>query len=211
MKITVFLVLSCIVIFCLAGCRPKDNPGDTGMPDPNFIRTQQSVKKVNVVYGTEKAVVTLNKPDNAYFEISPAKALERNSSVSLKADDSSWRADICSTVCFDNGISDEEFAQYYYNGVLPDSQKEFELYNQEVTELGITHMNKPVKLIKSTYKKANDNQTYESYFVGFEFDDTDGKKYIGKGLMGFKIYMQDKPLSTSKLKSIFNQLFFIER
>jgi len=211
MKLAAILTLLCIVVFCFAACRPKDNPEDTGMPDPGYMRTLQSVQKVNLVYGTGKTVVTLHKPPEAYFEISPAKALEAGNSVSLKADDSSWRADVCSTVCFDDGTQGEVFAEYYYKGKLPDDRKEFVYYTQDVTDLGIKHMDKPVKCIKSTYKTANDKQTYESYFVGFEFEDTDGAQCIGKGLMGFKMYMRDRILSENQLKSIFKQLFYIEK
>ncbi|MBE6965314.1 MAG: hypothetical protein E7441_04685 [Ruminococcaceae bacterium] len=211
MKTIVFLVLACIVIFCFAGCNAKDSPEHTGMPDPQHILTQKTVAKVKLAYGTEKSIVTLRKPNNAYFEILPQIALDALSTVSLKADDSSWRAEIFSTVYSESSEQNEAFAEYYFNGKLSDSQTEFDAFVQYVTDLGITHMGKPVKLIKSAYKKPNDKQTCEAYFVGFQFEDAVDGKQIGNGLIGFKIYMIDRVLSESELKSIFNQLFFIER
>lgn len=211
MKMAVIPLILCIVLIALAGCFKKGDPGDTGMPDPQHILVQKTVTKVNLTYGTEKKIATLRKPDNAYFEILPQNALDVVNTVSLKANDSSWRADICSAICPYDGTSTEAFAEYYFNGKLSDSQTEFDAFVQYVTDLGITHMDKPVKLIKSTYKLPNDKQSYESYFVGFQFEDTVDGKQIGNGLMGFKIYMIDKVLSEEQLKSIFNQLFFIER
>jgi len=211
MKTAVIPLILCIVLIFLTGCFKKGNPGDTGMPDPHHILTQKTVAKVNISYGTDKSIITLRKPDNAYFEILPQIALDVRSTVSLKADDSSWRADICSAICPYDGASTEAFAEYYFKGKLSESQAEFEAFAQDVTDLGIAHMNRPVKLIKSTYKRPNDKKSYEAYFVGFEFEDTVGGKQIGNGLMGFKIYMIDKVLSEKQLKSIFNQLFFIER
>lgn len=211
MKTIVFLVLACIVIFCFAGCNAKDSPEHTGMPDPEVVRRQKTVEKVNIVYGADKASVTLHKPSNAYFEISPERAQSAGERVWLSANDSSWRAEIFSTVYSESSEQNEAFAEYYFNGKLSDSQTKFDAFVQYVTDLGITHMGKPVKLIKSAYKKPNDKQTCEAYFVGFQFEDAVDGKQIGNGLIGFKIYMIDRVLSESELKSIFNQLFFIER
>jgi len=211
LKTTVILMLIFILPFLLINCRIQDNPEHTGMPDPEHIRIQQTVEKVNIVYGTKKTPITLHKPDKAYFEILPAKALDAGNRVSLKANDASWRADICSFVFIDDGTSGEPFVEYYYQGTLSDPQKEFETYHQDVTELGIKHQNQPVKCIKSTYQKVNDKQIYESYFVGFEFEDTVGEECVGRGLLGFQIYMRDRLLSQNELKNLFNQLFYMER
>lgn len=101
--------------------------------------------------------------------------------------------------------------EYHYKGELSHSDEELEYFRQEVTDLGITYMNKPVKHIKSTYKKANEKKTYEACFVGFEFDDTSNGVPSGRGLMGFKIYSNKKEISVSYIKDIFCGLFYPER
>lgn len=211
MKTTILLSMICIAFFGFTSLLTRDDPGDTGMPDPGHKSIQKSVEKVNVVYGTEKKTITLRKPDNAYFEILPDNALKPNNSISLKANDSSWRADITSCICRSDGTSTEPFAEYYFNGRLHTSGKDFEYFHQEAAMLGTTHMNKPVMCIISTYKKTNEEQPCKSYFVGFEFDDTVAAENVVKGLMGFKIHMRKRVLSDKELKSLFNQLFFIER
>lgn len=211
MKTIVFLVLACIVIFCFAGCNAKDSPEHTGMPDPEVVRRQKTVEKVNIVYGADKASVTLHKPSNAYFEISPEKAQSAGERVWLSANDSSWRAEIFSTVYSESSEQNEAFAEYYYKGKLSDCNEEFEYFLQEITDLKIMHMGKPVKLIKSTYKRTGEKDAYEAWFVGFEFDDVKNVTHSGKGLMGFKIYSIGKEFSPSYLKMLFNELFYIER
>ena len=93
--------------------------------------------------------------------------------------------------------------EYYYKGELSHSDEELEYFRQEVTDLGITYMNKPVKHIKSTYKKANEKKTYEACFVGFEFDDTSNDVPSGRGLMGFKIYSNKKKFQSVTSKTYF--------
>lgn len=52
--LAVFLTLVCIAVFCYTGCKTKENPRYTGMPDPEFVRRQKTVNQVNMVYGTDK-------------------------------------------------------------------------------------------------------------------------------------------------------------
>lgn len=206
-----FLMLVCIAVFCYLGCKAKENPGYTGMPDPEFVRKQKTVNQVNMVYGTDKFPITLYKPDDAYFVIAPGithNAVER---VWLRADDSSWSAEVLGVVCFENSLQSEAFVEYYYKGELINSDEALEYFRQEVTDLGITYMNKPVKRIKSSYKKANEKNTYEACFVGFEFDDTSNGVPSGRGLMGFKIYSIKKEISVSYIKGMFCELFYPER
>ena len=211
MEIIVFLLVVCIAVFCYTGRKTKENPRYTGMPDPEFIRKQKTVKQVNMMYGTDKFPITLYKPDDAYFTIPPVIALNAGERVWLRANDSSWSAEVFGVVCFDKSVQSEAFVEYYYKGELSNFDEELEYFRQEVTDLGITYMNKPVKRIKSTYKKANEKKTYEACFVGFEFDDTSNGVPSGRGLMGFKIYSVKKEISVSYIKGIFCGLFYPER
>ena len=206
-----FLILVCIAVFCYTGRKTKENPRYTGMPDPEFIRKQKTVKQVNMMYGTDKFPITLYKPDDAYFTIPPGIALNARERVWLRANDSSWSAEVFGVVCFEKSVQSEAFVEYYYKGELSNSDEELEYFRQEVTDLGITYMNKPVKRIKSTYKKANEKKTYEACFVGFEFDDTSNGVPSGRGLMGFKIYSIKKEISVSYIKSMFCELFYPEK
>ena len=209
--IIAFLILVCIAVFCYTGRKTKENSRYTGMPDPEFVRKQKTVKQVNMMYGTDKFPVTLYKPDDAYFTIPPGIALNARERVWLRANDSSWSAEVFGVVCFEKSVQSEAFVEYYYKGELSNSDEELEYFRQEVTDLGITYMNRPVKHIKSTYKKANEKKTYEACFVGFEFDDTSNGVPSGRGLMGFKIYSIKKEISVSYIKGIFCGLFYPER
>ena len=91
---SVFLMLVCIAVFCYTGCKTKENPRYTGMPDPEFVLKQKTVKQVNMMYGTDKLPITLYKPDDAYFTISPGIALNARERVWLRANDSSWSAEV---------------------------------------------------------------------------------------------------------------------
>ena len=209
--LSVFLMLVCIAVFCYKGCKTKENPKYTGMPDPEFVRKQKTVKQVDMVYGTDKFPITLDKPDDAYFTIPPGIALNAGERVWLRANDSSWSAEVFGVVCFENSFQSEDFVEYYYKGELSNSDEELEYFRQEVTDLGITYMNKPVKHIKSTYKKSNEKENYEECFVGFEFDNTSKGVPLGRGLMGFKIYSIRKEISAGYIKGMFCELFYPER
>lgn len=193
MKTVILFILVGAILLCIASCRIKNNPGDTGMPDPYFIQTQKSIEKANIVYGADESPITLRKPKNAYFSIAPSVALNRNKSVHIKANDASWQADVYYAL-------NEPFVVYYYKGVVND----FEYFYQEITDLGITHFNKQVKYIKSTYKNPNEKDVYEIHFVGFEDAESDG-------IIGFKIYSPEKELSATYLRDLFSELFFQER
>lgn len=192
MKTVILSILVSALLLCIASCRFKNDPGDTGMPDPDFIQIQKSIKKVNIAVGADD-VITLHKPKNAYFSIAPTVALNRNKSVHIKANDASWQADVYHAI-------NEPFVEYYYKGVVND----FEYFYQEVTDLGITHFNKPVKYIKSTYKNPKEEAVYEIHIVGFEDAESDG-------IIGFKIYSPEKELSATYLRGMFSELFFQER
>lgn len=146
-------MLVCIAVFRFTCCKAKENPRYTGMPDPEFVRRQKTVEKVNMVYGTDKCPITLYRPVDAYFTVAPGTALNARDKVWLRADDSSWSAEVFGVVCVENRVQSEAFAEYYYKGELSNSGEKLEYYRQEVTDLGVTYMNKPVKRIKSTYKK----------------------------------------------------------
>ena len=208
---SVFLMLVCVALFCYTGCKSKEIPRFTGMPDPEFVRKQKTVNQVNMVYGTDKFPITLYKPDDAYFTIPPGIALNAGERVWLRENDSSWSAEVFGVVCVENRVQSEAFAEYYYKGELSNSGEKLEYYRQEVTDLGVTYMNKPVKRIKSTYKKTNEKETYEACFVGFEFDDTSNGIPSGRGLLGFKIYSIKKEISVRDIKEIFCGLFCPER
>ena len=208
---SVFLMFVCIAVFCYLGCKSKENPRYTGMPDPEYIRKQKTVKQVNMMYGTDKLPITLYKPDDAYFTIPPGIFLNAGERVWLQANDSSWSAEVFGVVCFENSLQSEALVEYYYKGELNNSDEELEFFRQEVTDLGITYMNKPVKHIKSTYKKSNERKTYEACFVGFEFDNTSNGVPSGRGLMGFKIYSIKKEISAGYIKGMFCELFNPER
>lgn len=198
------LILVITMLFSFISCKQTDKPQDTGMPDPNIIRVQDSVRWVNMVYGTDN-IITLYKPDDARFEITPPANQNATKKVSLMHNDKEWRADI-------GGIlsSEEPFAEFYFDGTLSNAD-EYESFNQEVSDLKMNFMGNSVFLIKTTYKKSGDENIYESYFVGYEFEDTLDGKPIGKGLMGFKIYGLKNEVSVSTCKMIFAQLFYTER
>ena len=208
---SVFFIPVCIAVFRCTCCKVKENPRHTGMPDPAFVRKQKTVEKVNMVYGTDKCPITLYRPVDAYFTVAPGTALNARDRVWLRADDSSWSAEVFCVVCFENRVQSEAFAEYYYKGEPGNSGEKLECFRQEVTDLGVTYMSKSVKCIKSTYKKANEKKTYEACFVGFEFDDTSNGIPSGRGLLGFKIYSIKKEISVSYIKELFCELFYPER
>ena len=150
-------MLANFAVFRFTCCKAKGNQS-TGMPDPEFVRKQKTVEKVNMVYGTDKCPITLYRPVDAYFTVAPGTALNARDRVWLRADDSSWSAEVLGVVCFENRVQSEAFAEYYYKGELSNSGEKLECFRQEVTDLGVTYMNKPVKCIKSTYKKANEKK-----------------------------------------------------
>ena len=123
-----FLILVCIAVFCYTGRKTKGNPRYTGMPDPEFIRKQKTVKQVNMMYGTDKFPITLYKPDDAYFTISPGIALNAGERVWLRANDSSWSAEVFGVVCFEKSVQSEAFVEYYYKGELSNSDEELEYF-----------------------------------------------------------------------------------
>lgn len=46
-------MLVCIAVFRFTCCKAKENPRYTGMPDPEFVRRQKTVEKVNIDYENE--------------------------------------------------------------------------------------------------------------------------------------------------------------
>ena len=92
--LSVFLMLVCIAVFCYTGCKTKENPRYTGMPDLEYIRKQKTVNQVNMVYGTDKIPITLYKPDDAYFIIPPGITLNAGERVWLRENDSSWSTEV---------------------------------------------------------------------------------------------------------------------
>ena len=158
-------MLASIAVFRFTCCKAKENPRYTGMPDPEFVRRQKTVEKVNMVYGTDKCPITLYRPVDAYFTVAPGTALNARDRVWLRANDSSWSAEVFSVVCFENRVQSEAFVEYYYKGELSNSGEKLECFRQEVTDLGVTYMNKPVKRIKSTYKKTKDGLVYAFRFT----------------------------------------------
>ena len=91
--VIIFLMLVCIAVFRFTCCKAKENPS-TGMPDPEFVRKQKTVEKVNMVYGTDKCPITLYRPVDAYFTVAPGTALNARDRVWLRANDSSWSAEV---------------------------------------------------------------------------------------------------------------------
>ena len=55
-------MLVCIAVFRFTCCKAKENPRYTGMPDPEFVRRQKTVEKVNMVYeqNPDEAIEMLN-------------------------------------------------------------------------------------------------------------------------------------------------------
>ncbi len=92
-------------------------PKNTGMPDPHISQIHNSVGHVNMVCGTDKNKITLYKPDNAVFEVTPLVSRNAGSRVSLLADDKTWRAAI-GAVIYSETRSGEPFADYYFSGKL---------------------------------------------------------------------------------------------
>lgn len=201
---TISLILAITMLFPFISCKKTDKPNDPGMPDPNIIRVHNSVRWVNMVYGTDNKI-TLYKPDEASFEIMPPANRDAVKRVSLMHSDKEWRADIGGVLS-----SEEPFVEYYFDGTLSNAE-EYKSFNQEVTDLKMDFMGNPVFVIKTTYKNSGDENIYESRFIGYEFEDTLNGEPIGKGLMGFKIYDLQNKVPISTCKGIFAQLFYPER
>lgn len=208
---SVLFMLAGIAVFRFTCGKAKENPRHTGMPDPELVRRQKTVEKVNMVYGTDKCPIPLYRPVDAYFTVAPGTALNARDRVWLRADDSSWSAEVFGAVWSENSVQSDAFVEYYYTGELSHSGEKLACFRQEVTDLGVTYMNKPVKRIQSTYKRTNEQETYEACFVGFEFDDTSNGIPSGRGLLGFKIYSIKKEISVRDIKEIFCGLFCPER
>ena len=96
--------------------------------------------------------------------------------------------------------SNEPFVEYYFLGKVV--SEDYESYNEEAVELGISYEGKPVKAIRYTYKTTDDDEEYSECFVGFEYEGSDDS-----GLMGIKIGDFDEDLSDSELKELFSELF----
>lgn len=211
MKTAIVLVLMCLAALIVIGCNAKGQPEHTGMPDPAYISRQKSTEKVNMVYGTDKVIVTLYKPSKAYFSIMPERAQNAGDRVYLEADDGTFSAEIFSTVYFDGNDSNEAFAEYYFCGELVKFKDEYEYFHQETQELGVSYKNMQAKRITSTYKRKGEKEEFSSCFVGFEFENTNGSEPEGKGLMGFKIYGRGREISDRFVKGLFNEMFRFER
>ena len=108
----IFLLLMCISFFRFTCCKPKENPRYTGMPDPEFVRKQKTIEKVNMVYGTDKCPITLYRPVDAYFTVAPGTALNARDRVWLRANDSSWSAEVFGVVCYEKSVQSEAFVEY---------------------------------------------------------------------------------------------------
>lgn len=72
---SVLFMLAGIAVFRFTCGKAKENPRHTGMPDPELVRRQKTVEKVNMVYGTDKCPIPLYRPVDAYFTVAPGTAL----------------------------------------------------------------------------------------------------------------------------------------
>ena len=200
MKKLLALILTGIMVFALAGCgntETPDEPENSGYSE----ESEDVVKEINMVYGSAETKITVCKPDDAEFTLGSDTPEDAGDLVGLCADDYSWDAEIMGYICYGSGIEGTEaFVDYYYLGET--LSEDIESFDAQISDLGVSYEGKPAKLIRYTFKEVGDDEEYKECFVGFEFDDEDGK-----GLMGLKIGAFEEDLTDSYLKDLFSAVF----
>ena len=219
MKKLLAILLAGILVFTLAACGgdvsdetiDPETETEEILEDEDFdedvdadfeYEDMNDVKKVNMIYGDDENVITLNKPDDASFT-SIDDPMGKNDIMTICANDYSWDAEIMGYKCFEKIKSNVPFVDYYFKDSV---DEEYESYEEEVTDLGISFEGKPVKVIRYTFKQVDDDEAYSEIFLGFEYKGTGDK-----GLFGLKIYAEDEELTDEYLTGLFEQLTFIER
>lgn len=199
MKTVILLALVIAIVFLFASCRAGGDPKESGMPDPYRSGKWVTVETVNLTYRADE-MITLHKPHSATFTDYGEDPLHAGSTVGLKANNNTWKAEISA---YPEGAQDAEFVLYYYHGAADPAR--YELFEQEVCDAKIEYQNAPVKIIRSVFCKAGE-ELQEECFVGIEFQDGSGR-----GLLGIRFTEFHDPLSDRVLKGIFSELFFAER
>jgi len=221
MKELLVILLAGMMVFSLAACGGEDSyiPEDTEYDNDIFddedfdedfkddyddyvYEDMNDVKKVNMVYGDDKTIVTLRKPEGASFTMID-DPLGANDIMTICANNYSWDAEIMGYKYYEGIGSNVPFVDYYFAGSVTEK---YASYDQEISDLGISFAGKPVKVIRYTFKEVDDEEEYKEIFVGFEYNGT-----ADKGLFGLKIYAEDEDLSDNYLRNLFNELTFIER
>ena len=201
MKKFLALLLVGLMLFSLAACGEKEdvsNDEPTGVTEDG----EDVVKEIKMVYGDDETPITLHKPKDASFTLGSDTPEDAGDLVGLSADDYSWDAEVMGYKNYGDIGSNEPFVEKYFLGEVV--TEDYESYDENVTDLGISYEGNPVKAIRYKYKKTDDDEEYSECFVGFEYKGTDDS-----GLMGMKIGDFDEELSDSKLKELFSELFGI--
>lgn len=201
MKKFLALLLIGLMLFSLAACGEKtdiSNDEPTGISEDG----EDVVKEIKMVYGDDETPITLHKPKDASFTLGSDTPEDAGDLVGLSADDYSWDAEVMGYKNYGDIGSNEPFVEKYFLGEVV--TEDYESYDENVTDLGISYEGKPVKAIRYTYKQTDDDEEYSECFVGFEYKGSDDS-----GLMGIKIGDFDEELSDSELKELFSELFGI--
>lgn len=200
MKKTFAFLMAGIMALGLVACGRKN----VAEEPENDAEDTDVVTKINMVYGDDETVVTLHKPKNAEFTLGSDTPLDAGDLVGICADDYSWDGEIMGYKYYEGIGSNVPFVDQYFAGKV--NSEKYTSYEETLTELGIDHMGKPVVVIRYTYTRADDDEEYSECFVGFEYNGTNDC-----GLMGVKITPFDEAPSDNQLRSLFDELFFIER
>ena len=200
MKKLLALLIAGAMIFSITACGNNNTDvSDDESADITETEDEAAVETIKMVYGDDEIPITLHKPENASFTLGSDTPDDAGDLVGLSADDYSWDAEIMGYKNYGEIGSNEPFVEQYFLGEVV--TEDYESYEENVTDLGISYEGEPVKAIRYTYKKADDDEPYSECFVGFEYKGTDDE-----GLMGMKISLEDD-LSDSELKTLFNELF----
>lgn len=203
MKTIFALLLAGLMVFSFAGCN-KENI-EAGPDSTDHLHTSGAIKKINLIYGDDEFLVTVYKPEGAEFAAHSNVLPKTSVFAELSAINLSWKAEIMGYKYNEGNVSCEPFVDYYFSGSV--TSKDYDFYEQNVTDLGFDFEGRPVKLIRYTYKKVNEEKENKECFVGFEYSGSKDKGLIGVKIMGA---FNNTP-SDNYIKGLFKQIFRHER
>ncbi len=211
MKKLLSIILTGVVALSLAGCEKKVDTDESGVSS-NGSDDAAAVEQVKLYYGTDKQFITLYRPENSEFQIDPDEADDDdNYLVEICENDLAWVMDVWGDVAYSYGNGDA-IAYYYYNGELSeDTQELYTSFEQDVRDLGIEFMGKPVKRIESRSVDEGDDEEDVDIFIGIEFEDTRDGEHCGDGLLGYELSMYDEVPSDEKYIELFKQVFGMDK
>ena len=175
--------------------------------DEDWEDTYGTLESVEMVYGSDELPVTIYKPANGTLELDVDEADDDLDYVWVSSDDFEWNIDVFSAVSYDVNAASCGFVDYYYKGELHPNDDDYDAFEEEVYQLDVEYMGKPVMVIKYTFTEAGEDYEDTEYFVGVEFEDTYNGERYGDGLLGFKYYMYDQEPALEELGALFCEIF----